>query len=109
MARSTQILLLKKDDREYVVKFKWTVSRARDTYGYNICTAYVEGYKVGSCKGGGYDMKGVALADWLKQFVKPEHNFYGLYRYDDGFVRLDGACGLETLLNGLGFTYRWVE
>ena len=45
--------------------FKWTVSRGRDTYGYNICSLWVDGRKVSSCNGGGYDMKGTALGNWV--------------------------------------------
>jgi len=47
------------------LEFKWTVSRARDTEGYNICSLYVDGQKVSSCNGGGYDMKGTALGNWI--------------------------------------------
>jgi hypothetical protein len=46
--------------------FKWTVSRGRDTYGYNICTLLVDGEKVGKTCGGGYDMQGTAFAEWLQ-------------------------------------------
>lgn len=45
--------------------FKWTVSRGRDTYGYNICTLLVDGVKVGRCNGGGYDMQGTVFAQWI--------------------------------------------
>lgn len=45
--------------------FKWTVSRGRDTYGYNICTLLVDGEKVGKTCGGGYDMQGTVLGQWL--------------------------------------------
>lgn len=45
--------------------FKWTISRGRDTYGYNICTLLVEGEKVGKTCGGGYDMQGTVLGQWL--------------------------------------------
>lgn len=48
-----------------VVEFRWGVSRGRDTYGYNICSCYVDGRKVSSCNGGGYDMQGTAFADAL--------------------------------------------
>lgn len=47
------------------LKFLWTVSKARDTYGYNICSLYVNGAKVESCNGGGYDMKGAVLGNWI--------------------------------------------
>lgn len=49
----------------YSLHFKWTVSRGRETYGYNICTLYVDGINVGRCLGGGYDMQGTLLAQWL--------------------------------------------
>lgn len=44
-----------------VLQFKWTISRGRDTYGYNICSLYVDGKKVSGCSGGGYDMMGTCL------------------------------------------------
>src|SRR5215813_1314455 len=47
------------------LKFKWTVSRGRNSYGYNICSLYVEGRKVSACNGGGYDMEGTALGNWV--------------------------------------------
>ena len=46
--------------------FKWTVSRGADTYGYNICTLYINGDRVASCSGGGYDMQGTCLGDWIE-------------------------------------------
>ena len=46
-----------------VLTFKWTVSRGRDSYGYNIVTLRVDGDKVSSCNGGGYDMKGTCLGN----------------------------------------------
>lgn len=46
--------------------FKWTTSRGQDTYGYNICTLLVDGYKVGKCMGGGYDMQGTSFAQWIQ-------------------------------------------
>jgi hypothetical protein len=48
-----------------VLEFKWTISRGRETYGYNICSLYADGEKVSSCNGGGYDMKGVALGNYI--------------------------------------------
>jgi hypothetical protein len=46
--------------------FRWTVSRGISTYGYNICTLFVDGNKVASCNGGGYDMQGTSLASWIQ-------------------------------------------
>lgn len=52
--------------------FKWTISRGRDTYGYNICTLLVDGEKVGRCNGGGYDMQGTSFAQWLQEHYQHE-------------------------------------
>lgn len=52
--------------------FKWTISRGRETYGYNICTLLVDGEKVARCNGGGYDMQGTCLADWLEKEFQAE-------------------------------------
>ena len=67
----------------YNLKFKWTVSKAVNTYGYNICSLFVNGQKVSSCNGGGYDMQGTCLGDWLEREFEDEllqlkDNFYGL-------------------------------
>jgi hypothetical protein len=55
-----------------VLKFKWTVSRARNTEGYNICSLFVDGKKSASCNGGGYDMKGTALGHWFARSYAKE-------------------------------------
>lgn len=47
------------------LEFHWTVSRGRNTCGYNICSLYVNGRKVSACNGGGYDMKGTSLGHWI--------------------------------------------
>lgn len=52
--------------------FKWTISRGRDTYGYNICTLLVNGEKKGKCCGGGYDMQGTSFAQWLESDFQTE-------------------------------------
>lgn len=52
-------------ERTHVLQFRWSVSRGRDTYGYNICTLYADGERVARCNGGGYDMKGTALGDFI--------------------------------------------
>lgn len=105
--------------------FKWTTSRARDTHGYNICSLIINNQKVSSCKGGGYDMEGTALADWLVEQEKGIANlkqltanygsndngtgFYGLWFWDTRqgkrvkkwspgcSVGLDGGCGINSI------------
>ena len=67
----------------YNLKFKWTTSKARDSYGYNICTLFVNSERRTRCNGGGYDMQGTCLGDWIarqfdKKLLKFKKDFYGL-------------------------------
>ena len=76
--------------KETTLKFKWTVSKARDSYGYNICSLWIHGKKVSSCNGGGYDMKGTALGNWVerefeKELLKLTKEFYGLSFHDPNY------------------------
>jgi hypothetical protein len=105
---------------------RWSVSRARDTEGYNVLTVRDEsGKKVAGCNGGGYDMEGTVLAEVLcTQFPtemyllanKRAHNVYPRgatppgewYCADDSLYGLslnvekktayvDGACGVRSV------------
>ncbi len=51
---------------EITLEFAWTVSRGRDTYGYNVVTLRADGRKVARCNGGGYDMQGTCLGSFLE-------------------------------------------
>ncbi len=81
------------------LEFTWTTSKARDTYGYNIVTLYVDGKKVSSCNGGGYDMKGTVLGNYIAEtfpdrLLKLTKEFYGLTfhdpNFDPGKIVIDG-------------------
>lgn len=117
---------------EYTIEFRWGVSRGEDTYGYNLCSLYVDGKKVAMTSGGGYDMKGAAFAMWMRktfigEIMKLEGNtgsndkpggYYGLSfgrpkkdgsgwqshkRYQEGDeISLDGACGMGSMERILG-------
>lgn len=109
-----------------ILKFNWSVSRAYDTQGYNVCTLRANGRKVGNCNGGGYDLQGTALAEFVmgqygKRLVKikdragsvrventnPERNvksdsLYGLniIVHADGRLKslwIDGGCGFGAV------------
>lgn len=93
---------------EYYLDLRWTISRGRDTYGYNICSLW-DGDKKYSCLGGGYDMTGTVFAHFLKDnfldkiiaTCKPhcqdQDSFYGFF-HRNGNYYLDGACGLSCML-----------
>jgi hypothetical protein len=86
----------------------WSISRARDTEGYNVLTARdSRGRKVAGCCGGGYDMEGTVFAEILTKhhlariaslaaigaYCEP-----GLIVHADGSWYLDGACGLDSMV-----------
>jgi hypothetical protein len=54
------------------LEFKHTISRGRGTYGYNIVTLYADGVKVARCFGGGYDMQGTVLGDYIQERFQAE-------------------------------------
>ena len=92
---------------------KWGVSRGRNTYGYNICSLYVDGSKVASCNGGGYDMTGTVVGLWLAKAYaeqlrkKIKAEFYGLCfinpNYDPGKAKIDGETVEELEKAGKSF------
>lgn len=101
----------------------WSVSRARDTVGYNIARLddSISGKRYKTC-GGGYDMIGTVLADWFTDRYQAEllkiqcraysistekspylrqegdNKLYGMHW--DGKrdkVTVDGGCGVESV------------
>lgn len=99
------------------LQIKWTVSKARDSYGYNIVTLTDNrNIKLKTC-GGGYDMIGTVLGKYLTQYhedrlailikmakdneynpnIKQIPELYGLSFYKDK-PSCDGACGLSCML-----------
>ncbi|WAW11559.1 hypothetical protein vBAcePPAc_0182 [Aeromonas phage vB_AceP_PAc] len=100
----------------------WSVSKGRDTYGYNICRLDDRNNgKRFRCMGGGYDMIGTVFGEWLQenyqeqlQAIKARSHYitdekgtgsnprpdslYGMRWKTDNTVSLDGACGLECMI-----------
>ena len=113
------------------IRFHYGTSKARDSYGYNIVTLYRGLRRETSCNGGGYDMKGTCLgqfmgkhvADYFPGILKLKSTeYYGLDFYDsikrkyrkhyrpEYSLCLDGGCGLssmEKILNALGLCLKF--
>jgi hypothetical protein len=109
-----------------VLTIKWSTSRGRDTYGYNICKLTTTEGKTYKCMGGGYDMVGTVLGEWLCDVhqdrlqtiadrayidynIKDDpaghyvygtrtDGLYGLAHTGGGGMRVDGACGVESVV-----------
>ena len=115
-----------------LLTFKWSISRGRDTYGYNICTVRdTQREKSFRCNGGGYDMQGTSFGNWLQDTYQEklvaiknkahsivddngyhdqkDGTLYGMtYRARDNSVFLDGACGLSSMqriAQAIGLSY----
>lgn len=105
----------------------WTISKGRDTYGYNICRLdhSITGKRY-KCMGGGYDMVGDCLGQFVTDYLQADlmaladqsyytvglvgssvshreggNNLYGVYAYykDGQLVRVsvDGSCGVDSV------------
>lgn len=75
MKKSVNISELRADLDRYgslPLEIKWSISRGRDTYGYNICSLYVYGQKVTDCNGSGYDMIGTVIGELVTALFKSE-------------------------------------
>ena len=55
-----------------ILYYKWTISRAADTYGQNRLTVSDYDGRKAAVVGGGYDMIAAALADYLNKYATPK-------------------------------------
>lgn len=85
------------------LEVKWSVSRGQDTYGYNICRINTrnKSYKT---VGGGYDMLGTVLGDYLSDLLTDSEkqaaldaNMYGITKRE-GVFYIDGGCGESCMI-----------
>lgn len=88
----TEIVKDKATGETFCIQFKRTESKGRNTAGWLIVKAYVDGKLIGKAKGGGYDMQGAALDKWAKQRKG---------------VIIDGARGLTAVYAAAGV--EWVK
>ena len=96
--------------KQHQLIIKRSISKARDTEGYNVITLWHGSNRYKAC-GGGYDMLGTVFGSWLQvnymdmlKTLTPydretqETDNYGLHKSRDGSLYLDGACGLECMI-----------
>jgi hypothetical protein len=116
-----------KNNATILLSFKYTTSKGRNTYGYNIVTLYANGKRVARTCGGGYDMRGTCLGEYIQNnylerlktlranygSLDDDTGYYGLSfwkqgnkstrienlkSYEDGsIISLDGACGERSM------------
>ncbi len=81
---------------------KWSISRARDTYGYNVVTLIDcdTGKKYRAC-GGGYDMTGTVFADWIEDVYQNELRSISDLAQSMAFYDGKDFIGREHLHGGL--------
>ena len=102
------------------ILFSYGVSRARDTYGYNIVTLTSNHGKKFRAMGGGYDMHGQVLGDYV-QFNESPDRLRAVADADDtlpvtvtpdGKVIVLGASGetsVMRLMRALGWEVRAIR
>lgn len=83
----------------------YSVSRGRETYGYNIVTLKSPNGKF-RAMGGGYDMLGTVFGKWLETILTvadlkkaKTDGLYGVTLRCDDTYALQGGCGLECMID----------
>lgn len=114
------------------LKISWGISKGRDTNGYNICRLDdSKTHKRYKCMGGGYDMVGTVFGRWLEDVYQEDlkaipgvrvdcgyavpgytriNGLYGLTFKPNGMAKLDGACGVTSMISkaeAIGLTVQW--
>jgi hypothetical protein len=54
------------------IEITWGTSRGRDTYGYTVCSLRYNGRLISRCNGGGYDMRGTVVGNFVTWAFAPE-------------------------------------
>ena len=103
------------------LEIKWSISKGRNTYGYNICRLQdTLNYQMYTTCGGGYDMIGTVFAEWLqnnhqdrlqklagdgvdlKEYgscgYKHVLQFGGMFVTPEKHITLDGGYGIASML-----------
>lgn len=106
------------------LEISWSISKGRDTYGYNICRLddSVSGKRYKTI-GGGYDMIGTVLGEWFEDRYQSEllalaeknadkletysaaypgwQKIQGLYglTFDQSKAMLDGGFGVKSIIH----------
>lgn len=88
----------------YFLEIKWSISKGKNTYGYNICTLTDTrtDKKYRTCAGG-VSMTGNVLGQWLEEQYQAELQAadlaacYGVRKLENGDVSINGACGVAAI------------
>lgn len=126
--RGARDIINKMKTTKDVLRFKYGVSKGRNTYGYRIVSLYVNGQKEYSTNGGGYDMRGSVLGRYLTNkfqdelmqnkdlanttHIQNEKHEWSAQTKGEGLygmsllvpqklkehVSLDGACGMNSMI-----------
>ena len=102
------------------VLFTYGVSRGRDTYGYNIVTLSSNAGKKFRAMGGGYDMHGQVMGEYVQFNASPDRlravadadDTLPITITPDGKVIVLGASGLTNvlrLMRALGWEVRTIS
>lgn len=122
------------------LQIKWGTSRGQDSYGYTTCSLRNHrGERIASCNGGGYDMRGTVIGNWIattfvkelcslkssdmpkqshynhekKESVDEGRYFYGLKFYDPNYnvldAKLEKCDGTFTDKNDVGKTFKQLK
>ena len=102
------------------ILISYGVSRGRDTYGYHIVTLTAMGGKKFRCMGGGYDMHGQVLGEYV-QYCATQEQLHAAVSADDSlpvFINNDGVArvlgssgeaGVMRLMRAIGWEVKAIH
>lgn len=96
-----------------ILSYKYTTSKGRNTYGYNIVTLYANGKRVARTCGGGYDMRGTCLGQYISGLYESKLKTltanYGSMDNTQGHYGLVHATKTKRLNNATSETHSYID
>ena len=104
MKKNQMVMTCVKYNNSMVLEERWSVSKGRETYGYNICSLWYGNIKVATCNGGGYDMQSTSISNFINLYfqdrlnsITSENFEYGLCKNVDGNNYISYGIGTNAI------------
>ena len=92
------------NNNSIVLEERWSISKGRETFGYNIHSLLYGNIKVATCNGGGYDMQSTSVSSFINLYfsdrlnsITSENFEYGLCKNADGNNYISYGIGVNAI------------
>ena len=104
MKKNQMVMEHIENNNSIVLEERWSISKARCSFGYNICSLWHRGIKVATCNGGGYDMQSTSISNFINLYfqdrlnsITSENFEYGLCKNVDGNNYISYGIGVNAI------------